>query len=621
MTKRLLILWLICAPLCGCVTTLPESNPIAPAVAVALSDEVPVAPVSSPSPISGEALQGFPLPISGTGLRRCPGGLILFSGTESSTTLTLLSGENLRMAAQLTLPFVLTPDDPSVQISGSGISYFDPESKQTVILDVNFEESRRIKAPDGLLGAPLLSSDQRLLYYCTSSAVRVLDTQSGISRVLKEICSPYQAVSGLWMEDSVLQCALSDGNGKNRSLFLSTQNGRLIYEGDDTLALRTWEDRYYASLFSGIHQQLLFGLEGESPSLLIPRDSGGTCIFLPENHAAVTMAVQSDKRIRLDYYDLSSGMRTASLSLDSAYLPTGVTAAEDGTVYFLMYDPQRGCDTLYLWNTGMSPCDDTKTYTSAHFTRENPDLQGLADCSRYAREIGEKYGIQILIYKDAAAVKPWDYDLEYEHLAPVLSRELELLDQRLSNYPEGFLQTLTEHFTGLKICIVRQITGSPESGSLATVNGIQFFEGYDAYIALAAGQTTEHALYHELCHLIDTVVLNESTAYDQWEKINPKGFSYDYDYAANQQRDGSLYLQEHNRSFIDTYAMSFPKEDRARIMEYAMTEGNAHYFQSPCMQAKLMQLCKGIREAFRLKKHTEEFLWEQYLHTPLAYKQ
>ena len=59
--------------------------------------------------------------------------------------------------------------------------------------------------------------------------------------------------------------------------------------------------------------------------------------------------------------------------------------------------------------------------------------------------------------------------------------------------------------------------------------------------------------------------------------------------------------------------MSYPKEDRARILEYAMTPGHSEYFRSPQMQAKLSQLCQGIREAYGLKKQKEAFLWEQYL--------
>ena len=66
--------------------------------------------------------------------------------------------------------------------------------------------------------------------------------------------------------------------------------------------------------------------------------------------------------------------------------------------------------------------------------------------------------------------------------------------------------------------------------------------------------------------------------------------------------------------------MSFPKEDRARIMEYAMLSGNQELFRGQIMQEKLKTLCQGIREAYGLKKSSETFLWEQYLRKPLAYQ-
>ena len=64
---------------------------------------------------------------------------------------------------------------------------------------------------------------------------------------------------------------------------------------------------------------------------------------------------------------------------------------------------------------------------------------------------------------------------------------------------------------------------------------------------------------------------------------------------------------------MDTYSMSFPKEDRARILERAMEQGNEALFASPAMQAKLSCLCQAIREAYGLKKSPETFRWEQYL--------
>ena len=65
--------------------------------------------------------------------------------------------------------------------------------------------------------------------------------------------------------------------------------------------------------------------------------------------------------------------------------------------------------------------------------------------------------------------------------------------------------------------------------------------------------------------------------------------------------------------------MTYPHEDRARVMQYAMQEGYEDYFVSDTMQAKLRQLCLGIREAFGWKKYEGTFVWEQYLRESLAY--
>lgn len=142
---------------------------------------------------------------------------------------------------------------------------------------------------------------------------------------------------------------------------------------------------------------------------------------------------------------------------------------------------------------------------------------------------------------------------------------------------------------------------------------MQFLEGTDAYVAITVGKYAQQALYHELFHVMETHIFNNSIAFDQWDTLNPSGFTYSYGHAANESRDSGIYLQSDLRAFIDAYSMSFPKEDRARVMEYAMLPGQEVLFDAPALQAKLQALCAGIREAYGLEKSEETFLWEQYL--------
>ncbi len=543
--------------------------------------------------------------------------IVLFDSDASSTVLTALSGEEMVLVATRELGCSIFPEDPCLRRWERGISYYDPIARETVVLDKQLREVSRISAPEGLTGTPLLSYDRSTLYYCTDTTLRALNLEKGISRVLKEMAYDYQDLFTLLLDDTVAVCTIADGS-RWQALYISTETGAILEQRSDMVVAESSGQRYYASIPDSTMVSQVFGTAEGQVRCLQPKEDAISNHFLPDTFGLLSLSSTEGGCITLDYYDLDSCLRNASITIPGSPMLWSFRNTDDGCIWFLHHTDSSGI-TLCCWTPTRSPTNDNTFYGGTYYNEESPDVEGLAACEAYAREIGEKYGIEVLIYRDAVQVQPWDYDLEYEYQVPVIQRELELLDRNLSRYPDGFVSTLAQCFDGLSICIVRSLNGTPESGSLDTADGIQFLDGYWAYIALAAPRNTEYALYHEMCHLIDTMVLGESGAYDRWDELNPKSFEYDYDYIANQSRDGSAYLQDINRSFIDTYSMSFPKEDRARIMEYAMTEGNESYFTSTTMQAKLRLLCEGIREAFKLKKSPETFLWEQYLNTSLAY--
>ena len=61
-------------------------------------------------------------------------------------------------------------------------------------------------------------------------------------------------------------------------------------------------------------------------------------------------------------------------------------------------------------------------------------------------------------------------------------------------------------------------------------------------------------------------------------------------------------------------------DDRASIFRFAVEPDNAEMFRAEIMQKKLTMLCVAIRDAWRLENSEETFLWEQYLHEPIAHK-
>ena len=616
--KHLLTLVLACLLLCGCgQAVIPEEVYVPQAV----DATVPSAPEGTYEPghpletAHRGSLRVYPLDLRKVrGMKAMGDGMLLLSG-YGSTTLTLLTGETLAEAASITLDFELDPMDPSLRITEESLSFYDPEAKDTVVLNTALQELRRIAAPGDLTGQPVLSDDGNTLYYCTASDVRAWDLETGIRRCVKEMSFDSQTITNVLMDGRVLQCSILDGNTE-RTLFFSSENGQLLCEGQADLCVASSGGRYFASVPAGAIRAMVFGEEGDSARMLVPSVLSSQGFFLPRQEGLVAVSFPDDTQVKFEYYELDTGLRRSLLTLGSYHSPTSIESLGDDTVYILTYDPAEDRDVIYRWDVSAESSlfiQDSTCYASPYYTVLEPDTAGLSRCQTYAAQIGLQHGIEILIWEDAVAAQPWDYDLKAEYLVPVLQRELELLEQRLAQYPEGFLKDTASHFSSLKICLVRQITGTAESGSLETATGLQFLDGTDAYVAIAVGDYSDRALYHELFHVMETRIFSESKAYDQWDELNPAGFKYDYDYAANTLRDSGVYLLSENRAFVDTYSMSFPKEDRARIMEYAMLPGNEELFQAKVMQNKLKTLCEGIRDAYGLQNNEEFYIWEQYL--------
>ena len=600
--------------LCGCTesapTPPPETAPETTAAAVTAGLYDPDHPIENAYP--GE-VRAYPM-----NLRKVHGILVLGNDVLAlsgygSTSLTVFTGEELREATSLTVDFSLEQDDPSLRIHASGISYFDPHAQETVLLDHRLREIRRIAIPDGISGKPILSSDAQTLYYCTAWSVMAWDLESGIRRTVKELSYENQELTALHLNDQILECSIRD-HGQTIKLLLSADHGMELGALPEEAALFTGESHYFVVQGSGYQTLMLFGEAEAQPELLLPDGVWQQQFYLPEDHAAVTVT-SCHTGNQLNYYELNTGILLSSLTLEELQTPKSMASTNGHFVYILAYDPAADCDILYRWDVPQQTPDPAiaTAYTAEYHNPENPDPEAREACREYAKAIGQKYGITVRVLEEAVTVQPWDYRFEAEHLAPVLQKELRLLEQRLARYPEGLLQKSQEHFTGLTICLVREITGTGESDGLTSATGIQFFEDKEAYVVITTGKHSEQALYHELYHVMETHLLTESTALDRWDTLNPAGFVY-----GDNQSESEIYLQGQTRAFVDRYSMLSQKENRARVLENAMLPDNGEVFQSEYMQRKLNALCTGLREAYRLKQHPEILPWEQYLVTPLA---
>ena len=243
--------------LCGCAAQAPqpattEPTPVSTAAPepTAFQEETGMELLSQENGIVG---YGFSGDIAGVLPLR--DNLLLFSAAEP-TVLTLVDPGSLQILSVHEPGIVLTTQNSTVQLLDRGISYYNGTTGETIVLDDRLREIRRVQAPESLSGMPMLSGDGNTLYYCTPSAVRALDLTTGISRVLKEAAYPVQSLSGLLLEDRVLQISITDTDGQWRTLFLSSEDGRLLKESDGNLLPETGAEHYLlqsgSSIFHGL---------------------------------------------------------------------------------------------------------------------------------------------------------------------------------------------------------------------------------------------------------------------------------------------------------------------------------------------------------------------------------
>lgn len=622
--KRWLFLTALLLALTGC-TAEPEQTLPTPTEVLLPATEPATQPATEPTGYydpdstleasTAGAVRVYPLNRSSSyALYTMGDDLLLLSGTEA-TTMTRLAGNSLYVAAAANLDCFIPEDSPALQVSSKGVTYYDEAKNQLVFLDTGLKEGNRVDLPAGIVGPPALSADRKQLYYLTGEALHCIDLETGLDRFLKEITFPQQTLTGLHCNDTILECSVTDSYGNTYGIYISTQNGELLWETlDNDVTLWTHGDAYFAIHYDGEYRELLTGSADQEPMLLNGAYEA-EIHPLPDMASAVLVSAGTDT-VTLNCYDLETGLRPYSLQLPGlAAVQNLQYDAAETCIWFLRYDETYACDIVCRWDFSQTATNDDTGHLSQRYSAQNPDTAALDACQETANSIAKKHNVEILLWSSAVSNQPQGYSLYPEYQAPLISHCLQRLDQALSNYPSGFLKKAASGTADekIRICLVREIAGNLSMGTPEYSTGLQFWnsEG-NAYIVLTPGAELEQSLYREMTHIIESRVMSTCSAFDGWETLNPDSFDYTYSLIILPQGQEAL-LEGENRTFIDLHAMTFPREDRARIMEYAMMPGNEAIFESPAMQAKLSRICRGIRKAFKLEKSKDTFLWEQYL--------
>ena len=567
---------------------------------------------------TGGAVRVFPLDDGADAIGFMGSTPVTFLQKDGKTLVTPYLGQNLTQQTVGALNGTLLPGDKILRLDQQRIGYYSQADHCVVFLDTGLQETGRVRMPQNMVGLPALSENMALVFYSTGTEIRAYSLETGISRLIRSQSAKALSVEAVLMDDAVLMCDITDNDGNRYMEFISSLTGESL-GADSTLAtLDVWKNQYFLQRQDHLITEYVFAAADGSQQCFRPMDENAAVHSLLAVNCVGTVTAE-EAGVRLDIFDLVDGKRIGQVTLEGVSDVRCLTAdpAQD-TVWFLATKEVNGKSLLCSWDFENSPVADAAVYTAPRYTLENPDTAALAACRTYADALEERFGVEIAFGKEP--LQSSDYALSYEHQPTVIQNALEQLEKAMSVFPEDFFTIVSEVSDSQKIHIglvrtlKRKNTGVPEG-----IDAYQYWVDGNAWMALSVGNTVDQMFLHELAHVLDTFVYSKNVSYDEWSKLNPKDFSYDLSYSQYQNRQDTTYLSGKKRAFVDSYSMTYPKEDRARIFENALAEGNADMFSSDTMQAKLRQFCVGLRNACGWKKDARSFPWEQYLKKPLAY--
>ena len=471
------------------------------------------------------------------------------------------------------------------------------------------------------------SLDGSRYYFVQDDVLCRADVATGqTERVALESDMRFLDVSGILPDSDTLflHCLLSPYSTESGTAVLDPETGAY------TMLQKDWYATYYGAdspellWFNNetMGYDVLYASEGRyyrADAALLHADEAD---ILPVSGSAYLLGVAQDTTL----YRLESGISACLLQEEqlggalrnAVWLPEQVLV---GCVY--------GGGTFHL--TAIDPAQLTFTQVSDGIAVDDPmavdtaltevywnSLNGqplpatLQEARDYADQLEERYGVTILLSAQGqeACEAVWDavvtttdqWPLEDEPYA--IARTLEALDRALALYPEGFFRQMrnTMGEGGVRFIPVGHIENDVNAVGLT----YETYGWQNIYIDVTL-DTFESVICHEIWHATEGVIsYRDWVSFDpgNWSVCNPEGFFYNEDVEdadPNPSRWTFNYeMDAQNVYFVDAYARTNAKEDRARIMEYVMANEDlaGALMQSPYITQKLEIMCQAIRNSF-----------------------
>ncbi|MBO4862764.1 MAG: hypothetical protein J5517_00210 [Eubacterium sp.] len=343
---------------------------------------------------------------------------------------------------------------------------------------------------------------------------------------------------------------------------------------------------------------------------------------VPDTIALTNVRSGQSRKIKLDekiqghgYIDLTQG------------------ALSDNGLLFGVAEFESNPHEIFIWDYSKTDLEKTKINAKVPYEIKKISVYDLRE---KADEIDEKYGVTIK-YGDDIRTYTAGYRFKTYNNKGAIMQAMNVLDESFSIYPEGFFETLEEKFEE-PICFTLTGTQIPRSkkDSISSSAGLQSNEdgAIVIYLDIDTSYLTRTTVVHEISHVIDQrLIVDGFMDEDTWSSLNPPDFDYYYTYVSDEGEDYSWGDSEDSNKYttmyenawqenykdsyyIDSYAKTFPTEDRARLFEYLIGSDDDYYddcFKSEHIQEKLEYYFKALREDLATDSWPEETVWEKKL--------
>lgn len=278
----------------------------------------------------------------------------------------------------------------------------------------------------------------------------------------------------------------------------------------------------------------------------------------------------------------------------------------------------------FIEDSNIEEVKEIENYVPSKLSEKLIPLREKAD------ELEKKYSIKIDIGEPCCnviggyAIAPLTDYIKVENA-------LNVLEEQLEKYPKDFFKEfIYDGYKGLNIYLSSQIKGVSEE-TLDVAGGFQ--NVYNDYMIMVIDANSSYDLKvtfnHELSHSIedkiwDKLSWNDDYCLDdfKWNQFNPTdsvhASCYTYTYEQFGYAEDLKYAYDYSYEltqdtyFVDSYSMTMPTEDRARLFEEVMTgRYGIDLDNAPKLQAKLNYYAKCIRMVFD-STNWENVEWERY---------